>query len=170
MSVSDEAERKPHATDLKDAVEGGEPISILSQLRQQPSPATTFQLLKDAVHGYSPVSILSQLTVRFLFVRSEEFHEESSEIHRHHACIEFLTGLLAAQPFPSGELKKPTVSQCDEIWQLQDYYLAVERDLMADALERTGKLHKLAFEAKNYSLMVRGEAYPHQLEQMAVGL
>jgi hypothetical protein len=57
MSVPDEAERKPQVTDLKDAAEGGEPISVLSQLRQQPS-ATTFQLLKDAVHGYSPVSIL----------------------------------------------------------------------------------------------------------------
>jgi len=57
MSVSDEAERKPHTTDLKDAVEGGEPISILSHLRRQPSPATTFQLLKDAVHGYSPETL-----------------------------------------------------------------------------------------------------------------
>src|SRR5207302_488404 len=66
----------------------------------------------------------------------DQFHEESSEIHHHHAYIEFLTGLLAAQPFPSGELKKPTVSQCDEIWQwLQDYYTAVQRDLIGDALE-----------------------------------
>src|ERR1700690_984585 len=126
MSVPDEAERKPHATDLQDAVEVGELTSVLSQLRQQPSPATTFQLLKDAVQGYSPVSILSQLTVRFLFVRRDEFQEESSEIHHHHAHIEFLTGLLATQPFPSGELKHLTVSQCDEIWQrLEDYYTAM---------------------------------------------
>lgn len=68
MSVPDEAERKPPVADLKEAAEGGEPISDLSLLRQQPVPATTFQLLKDAVCGYSPVSILSQLTVRyFLF-------------------------------------------------------------------------------------------------------
>jgi hypothetical protein len=39
--------------------------------------------------------------------------------------------------------------------------------------ERAGTdrgLHELEFGAKNYSLMVRGEAYPHQLEQMAIGL
>jgi hypothetical protein len=171
LPVPDEAKRKPQATGLKDAVEGSEPISVLSQLRQQPSPATTFQLLKDAVQGYSPVSILSRLTVRFLFVRRDEFHEESSEIHHHHAYIEFLTAFLATQPFPTGELKDLKASRCDEIWQrLKDYYTAVQRDLMADALEQTEKLHKLAFDAKNHSLMVRGGAYPHQLEQMAVAL
>jgi hypothetical protein len=171
LSVPDEAESKPlSATELTDAVEPGEPSSILLQLRQHPSPATTFQLLKDAVHSYSPVAILSQLTVRFLFVRRDDFHEESSEIHRHHAYIEFLTGLLATRPFPACELTELTVSHCDEIWQrLQDYYLAVQRDLIADGLERT-VLHELEFESKNYSLMVRGEAYPHQLEQMALGL
>lgn len=151
MSVPDEAKQKPQATDLTDAVEGSEPISVLSHLRQLPSPATTFQLLKDALQGFSPVSILSQLTVRFLFVRTDEFHEESSAIHRHHAYIEFLTGLLAAQPFPASELMEPTVSQCDEIWQrLEDYYTAIQRDLMADALDGTGKLHKLAFDAKSF--------------------
>ena len=153
MPVPDEAKRKPPVTDLKKTVEVGGLNSVISQLRQEPSPATTFQLLKDAVQGYSPVCILSQLTVRFLFVRRDEFHEESSEIHHHHAYIEFLTGFLASQPFPSGELKEPTVSQCDEIWQrLQNYYTAVQRDLMADALEQTEKLHKLAFDAKNHSL------------------
>jgi hypothetical protein len=125
LSVPDEAKRKPPAADLKDAVEGSELISVISQLRQEPSPATTFQLLKDAVEDYSPVSILSQLTVRFLFVRRGEFHEELSEIHHHHAYIEFLTGLLATQPFPSGGLKEPTGSQCEEVWQrLKDYYTA----------------------------------------------
>jgi hypothetical protein len=46
MSVPDEAERKPHATDLKDVVEGGEAISVLSQLRQQPSPATNISVIE----------------------------------------------------------------------------------------------------------------------------
>jgi hypothetical protein len=172
VSVPDETESTPQsATEATGAAQEGVPLDILAHLKQQPSPATTFQLLKDAVQGYSPVSILSQLTVRFLFVRRDEFHEESSQIHHHHAYIEFLTGLLACQPFPAGELKELTVSQCDEIWRrLEDYYIAVHRDLMADALERTGKLHELAFDAKNHSLMVRGEAYPHQLEQMAGGL
>jgi hypothetical protein len=172
VSVPAEAEPKPLSSiEAKDADQEGEGINILAHLKQQPSPATTFQLLKDAIQGYSPVSILSQLSVRFLFVRRDEFHKESSEIHHHHAYIEFLTGLLATQPFPAGELKELTVSRCDEIWRrLEDYYTAVQRDLMADALERTEKLHKLEFDARNYSLMVRGEAYPHQLEQMAVGL
>jgi hypothetical protein len=30
----------------------------------------------------------------------DDFREESSEIHRHHADIEFLTGLLAIQTVP----------------------------------------------------------------------
>jgi hypothetical protein len=41
---------------------------------------------------------------------------------------------------------------------------------MSDALEKDYKLHSLSFDAKNYSLPVGGEAYPHQLEQMATGL
>lgn len=138
---------------------------------QPRSPAMAFGLLKDAIQGHSPVSILCQLTTRFLFVRRDEFHEESSEIHRHHAYIEFLSGLLASRPFPTGELKGLTVSHCDAIWRrLQDYDLAVKRALLVEAPERSGRLHELEFEAKNYSLTVRGEAYPHQLEQMAVGL
>ena len=40
MSVPDETESKPQsATEAIDAVQGGEPIDILAQLRQQPSPA-----------------------------------------------------------------------------------------------------------------------------------
>ena len=171
MSAPDETESKPQSSaNLPDA-NTAETDSILDHLRQHQSPATAFERLKDAIQGYSPVSILCQLTNRFLFVRRDEFYEESSEIHRHHAYIEFLTGLLAAQPFPTGELKELRVSHCDDTWQrLQDYYLAVQRDLCADALESSGRLHELEFDAKNYSLMVRGDAYPHQFEQMAVGL
>jgi integrase len=41
-------------------------------------------------------------------------------------------------------LKKLTISQCDEIWQrLQDYFAAAQRDLVADALGQTEKLHEL---------------------------
>ena len=103
MSVPDEGESKPHATlpESGDPIGAGAPIDIVAQLRQQPSPATTFQHLKDALRGHSPVAILSQLTNRYLFVRRGEFHDEDSEIHRHHAYIEFLTGLLASEPFPA---------------------------------------------------------------------
>lgn len=111
------------------------------------------------------------LTVRFLFVRRGEFHEESAEIHRHHPYIEFLSGILATQPFPTGEMSELKFSQCEEIWQrLKDYFDAVQRDLFADALEKTGLVHELQFDARNHSLMVRGEAYPHQFEHMAIGL
>lgn len=172
MSVP-EPESMPEspAAASKEAVERADTRSIASRLRQQPSPATTLQLLNDALCGYSPVSVLSQLTVRFLFVRRDEFHEESSEIHRYHTYIEFLTGMLATHPFPSGELKELTVLQCDEIWlRLRNYFDAVQRDLFADALDKTDLVHGLQFDARNHSLMVRGEAYPHQFEHMAIGL
>jgi hypothetical protein len=167
VSVPDESESKLEASpELKD-----HPFDVLGHLRQQPSPATTFQRLKDVLRGYSPVAILCQFTNRFLFVRRGEFHDEASEIHRHHAYIEFLTGLLTSQPFPNGELKQLTAAGCDEIWQLlKDYFGAVQTDMFADALEKTDLAHKLQFDARNHSLMVRGEAYPHQLESMAVGL
>ncbi len=173
MSVPDEGESKPQATlpESGDPVGAGAPVDIVAQLRQHPSPATTFKHLKDALRGHSPVAILSQLTNRYLFVRRGEFHDEDSEIHRHHAYIEFLTGLLASEPFPTGELNDLTASKCDEIWQrLQDYFVAVQRDLAADSLERTDLAHGLQFDARNHSLTVRGEAYPHQLQSMAVGL
>ena len=126
--------------------------------------------LNQVLEGDSPVSILAQLTNRFLFIRRDEFHDESSEVNRHHGYIEFLTGLLVTRQFPSGDPKELT-SHREEIWQrLKDYYLAVQRDLMAARLEKEDPLHSLAFDAKNYSLGVRGEAYPHQLEQMATGL
>jgi len=47
---------------------------------------------------------------------------------------------------------------------------AVQRDLLASAIEKTDLVHELQFDAKNHSLMIRGEAYPHQLESMALGL
>jgi hypothetical protein len=170
LPVPDESETKP-ADESNGAAQGEGPFLLLDNLRKLPSPAGTLQKLNDALRGYSPLSILSQLTDRFLFVRRDEFHEESSEIHRHHAYIEFLTGLLVSQPFPTGALSELTVTHCDEIWErLQDYYVAVERDLMADALDKDDRLHSLAFHARNHSLLVRGEAYPHQLEQMATML
>jgi hypothetical protein len=144
---------------------------VLGDIRKLPSPAETLEKLNQAIEGHSPVSILAHLTNRFLFVRRDEFHDESSEVNRHHGYIEFLTGLLVTRLFPSGDLKQLTGSQREELWRrLKDYYLAVERDLMADRLEKEDRLHSVAFDAKNYSLAVRGEAYPHQLEQMATGL
>ena len=117
MSAPDETESTTQsAVDAPTDDQGVEPIDMLAQLRLQPSPATSFQLLKDAVRGYSPVAILSQLTVRFLFVRRDEFHEESSEIHRHHAYIEFLTGFLVSQQFPAGESKYPTVPASTQVF------------------------------------------------------
>ena len=79
MSLPDEAESTPESptTASKEAGEGPDTRCIASRLRLQPSPAMTLQLLKDAICGYSPVSVLSQLTIKFLFVRRDEFHEES---------------------------------------------------------------------------------------------
>lgn len=144
---------------------------LLNSLKQMPSPYETLEQLNRVLDGYNPVSILAQLTNRFLFIRRDEFHDESSEVNRHHAYIEFLTGLLVSRSFPTGDVKELTVAHRDEIWQrLQDYYLAVERDLMVDRLKKEDRLYSLAFDAKSYSLGVRGEAYPHQLEQMATRL
>lgn len=138
-------------------------------MRQQPSPTVTFQSLKDAVHGYSPISILSQLAVRLLFVRTDEFQSESSQFHRHHTLLEFLTGLLAVQPFPSDTPTALTVTQCDDIWKrLNDYFESIDRDLMVDSLEHN--FSELEMEAKHNSLMIRGEAYPHQLQHISLGL
>lgn len=171
MTTPDDKESGSSTSEPKHVADEVEPISVSSLLREGPSPATTFQLLKDAVRDHNPIAVLSQLTNRFLFVRRGEFHDESSEIHRHHAYIEFLTGLLASQPFPVGELKELTASGCDEIWErLKDYFDAVQRDLLASAIEKTDLVHELQFDAKNHSLMIRGEAYPHQLESMALGL
>ncbi len=145
--------------------------SLLDNLRSLPSPADTFEKLKRSMDGHNPLSILAHLTNRFLFIRSDEFQEESAEVHLHHGYIEFLTGLLVSRPFLSSDLRELTVAQCDEIWErLKDYYLAVGRDLAADRLRKDDPLHSLEFDAKNYSLTVRGEAYPHQLEQMATSL
>jgi hypothetical protein len=173
LATPDETEsgQQSPTSEPKRGADEVDPVPLLDLLREQPSPGTTFQRLKDAACDYSPVAILSQLTNRFLFVRRDEFHDESSEIHRHHAYIEFLTGLLASQPFPSGELKELTASGCDEIWQrLQDYFDSVQRDLLASGIEKTDLAHELQFDAKHHSLMVRGEAYPHQLESMVLGL
>jgi hypothetical protein len=171
LPVPDEIESKPASVSSGSEANAGEPLDMLAHLRQQPSPAVTYQSLKDAVSGYSPIGILSQLTNRFLFVRRGEFYDESSEIHRHHAHIEFLTGFLASQPFPTGELKELTAIACDEVWQrLKDYFDAIQRSLFIQAMQGTDVLHGLQVDAKNHSLMVRGEAYPHQLENMAIGL
>lgn len=145
--------------------------SVLGNLRALPSPTETFESLKAAIEGCNPVSVLARLTNRFLFIRRDEFQEESAEVNLHHRYIEFLTGLIVSRPFPSGDLEELTAAQCDVIWErLKDYYLAVNRDLMADRLKKDDPLHSLAFDARNYSLSVRGEAYPHQLEQMATSL
>jgi hypothetical protein len=171
LSVPDNIDPKSQLSGTPSQVEGPDLHSIASRFRQQPSPAKMLQLLKDAINGYSPVSVLSQLTVRYLFVRRGEFHGESSEVHRHHAYIEFLAGFLATQPYPAGELKALTVPQCVEIWRrLQDYFDAIRTNLFADALGKADPIQELQFDARNHSLMVRGEAYPHQLEQMAIGL
>jgi hypothetical protein len=133
-----------------------------------------FDALLRAVQPLDPICLLAHLTLRYLFVPADEFQPESADIHLHQTRIELLAGLLARRLFPEHPVEKITSADIDGVWYLlEEYFTAVGRELMAGMIQeesQPGDLNWVLFTARNHSLSIRGDAYRHQLQEMALSL
>ncbi|GAH13094.1 unnamed protein product, partial [marine sediment metagenome] len=129
-----------------------------------------FANLVALLNQLDPIKLISQLTLTFLTVPEGQFNDESSDIHKWARWIEFLTGYLLAHNYPQnvkteidGEDLKNAEDSLSKYFSSVSFYLISERPNVGKDREIDLVIHL----AKNDSLYVRGESYPHQLRNVA---
>jgi hypothetical protein len=133
----------------------------------------TFAKLVEVINKLDPIKLLSQLSLTYLHVEEGKFVEEGDEIQRWVRWIEFLTAYLLSHKYPRNARQNidgddlETVEAC-----LKEYFdsveLWVQTDIVGDKGDRDAR--EIVRLTRNYSLWVRGEAYAHQLKQVALDI
>lgn len=149
---------------LRHALVDPEKLDAMKELQEAFDELTAF------VGRYDPISLLSQLTLTFLFVPTDAFQGEASDVFIWQQRIEFLGGFLFVRPYPSGRTAMVDGIVLERLEKLLErYFTAVDRYMVFESVrtsETTEKDMVLA-QARIHSLHVRGDAYPHQFYAFA---
>jgi hypothetical protein len=132
----------------------------------------SFKELTKILGELDPVKLLSQLMLTFGTVPEGQFNGESSDVHKWARWLEFVAGYLLTRPYPDGARKEIDGNDLQGIENLlKMYFASISQTLMSDAPKsETGEVDRVLSLAKNDSLFVRGESYPHQLKEMALDI
>lgn len=133
-----------------------------------------FLNLVQLVGKLDPIKLLSQLTLTFLFVPEGQFIEDNGgDTVKWLRWIEFLAGYLLSKNYPKDPKTKIDGVDLGSIEKLLDeYFNSVSAHIITSVPcnEEDKKVEEVVHSAKIHSLYVRGEAYPHQLREMARSL
>ncbi len=138
-----------------------------------PDPTAAFAELEEFLSRHNPLTLLTQLAVTYLFVPCGGFQGEPSDASEWERRIEFLAGYLLARPFPDGEFSAVDGATLETVRQLVDnYYDAVRIQLLPSLtdLGETSAENAILKNVKFYAMYVRGDTYPHQVDEFAVEL
>jgi hypothetical protein len=129
-----------------------------------------FANLVALLNQLDPLKLISQLILTFLTVPEGQFNDESSDIHEWARRIEFLTGYLLGHNYPQNvktEIDGEDLKNVDDL--LTKYFSSISLLLISERpnIEKGKEIDLVIHLAKNYSLYVRGESYPHQLQRVA---
>jgi hypothetical protein len=135
-------------------------------------PGAAFEEFKTYVQNFDPLDLLCQLTMTFLF-NPEGFQGEATDTRRWARWIEFTAGYLATIATRSGPYEIFDGAHIEEFERLiLQYFNSFLYDFVnkaPDAPQRTPS-ERVQQTARNYSLWVRGDAYPHQLLEYSLEL
>jgi len=129
-----------------------------------------FANLVALLNQLDPIKLISQLTLTFQTVPEDQFDDESSDIHKWARWIEFLTGYLLTHDYPQDARKEIDGRDLESIEDLlTKYFGSISLYLISERpnVGKDGEIDSVIHLAKNDSLYVRGESYPHQLRRVA---
>jgi hypothetical protein len=134
---------------------------------------TNFANLVALANRLDPIKLISQLTLTFLTVPEEQFIEDDSATYKWARWIEFLSGYLLANEYTQntknnvdGEDLRNIENSLTEYFNSISLFLVTERRTIG----KDGEIEMITHLAKNDSLYVRGESYPHQLRKVALDI
>ncbi len=131
---------------------------------------TRYGELIALLNQLDPIKLLSQLTLTFLTVPEDQFNDESSDIFKWARWIEFLGGYLLTHSYPQNakiDIDGGDLKSIEDL--LTKYFNSISLFLITErpAVGKSGEVEMVIHLAKNDSLYVRGESYPHQLRRVA---
>jgi hypothetical protein len=135
-------------------------------------PEPAFEAFKAYVRRFDPIELLSQLAMTFLF-NPEGFQGEATDTRRWARWIEFTAGYLATIPTRSEPYEIFDGAHIEEFERLILQYF---NSFLYDAINREPDAppwtpsESVLQTARNYSLWVRGDAYPHHFFEYALEL
>lgn len=143
-------------------------VKMMNQKAHSDAAACFIELTK-LLGALDPMKLLSQLTLTFGIVPEDQFNDESSDVHKWARWLEFVSGYLLTHPYPDNAQKEIDGRALEGIEELlKKYFISISQSLISDAPKsEKGEVDGVVSLAKNDSLFVRGESYPHQLKEMA---
>lgn len=132
----------------------------------------SYKELTKLLGTLDPVKLLSQLTLTFGTVPEDQFNDECSDFHKWARWLEFVAGYLLTRPYPDSARKEIDGNDLQGIEDLlKKYFASISQSLISDAPKsETEEVDGVLSLAKNDSLFVRGESYPHQLKGTALDI
>jgi len=130
---------------------------------------THYAELIALLNRLDPIKLISQLTLTFLTVPEGQFNDESSDIHKWARWVEFLAGYYLTHDYPQNAKKEINGEDLKNIEDLlTKYFSSIALYSISDRpnTEKDGEIDSVIHLAKNDSLYVRGESYPHQLQRV----
>jgi hypothetical protein len=130
---------------------------------------TNFVNLVALLNQLDPLKLISQFTLTYLTVPEGQFNDESADIHKWARWAEFLIGYLLAHDYPKNvktDIDGEDLKHVDDL--LKKYFDSITLYLITDRpnSEKDKEIDQVIHLAKNDSLYVRGESYPHQLRSV----
>jgi hypothetical protein len=138
-----------------------------------PTPESAFTAFSSFVTQFDPIELLSQLTLTFLFTQESDFIGESHPARLWARWIEFTAGYLATIP-ERPEYVRQFDGSCMERFEtlikqyFDSFFFQFLQERPANPTRTAADL--VLIHAKNYSMYVRGDAYPHQFRSFALDL
>ncbi|MFC1928465.1 hypothetical protein ACFLXK_02540 [Chloroflexota bacterium] len=117
-----------------------------------------------------PIKLISQFALTYLTVPEGQFNDESADIHKWARWAEFLIGYLLAHNYPKNvktDIDGEDLKHIEDL--LKKYFDSITLYLISDRpnVDKDREINQVIHLAKNDSLYVRGESYPHQLRSIA---
>ena len=131
---------------------------------------TNYTNLVALLNQLDPIKLISQFALTYLTVPEGQFNDESADIHKWARWAEFLVGYLLAHNYPQNvkiDIDGGDLKNIEDL--LKKYFDSITLHLITDRpnSERGREIDRVIHLAKNDSLYVRGESYPHQLRSVA---
>jgi hypothetical protein len=131
---------------------------------------TNFANLVAILNQLDPVKLISQFVLTYLTVPEGQFNDETADIHKWARWAEFLVGYLLAHNYPQNaktDIDGEDLKHIEDL--LKKYFDSITLYSTTDRpnFEKDREIDQVIHIAKNDSLYVRGESYPHQLRSVA---
>ncbi len=130
-----------------------------------------FNALKKFLKNFDSIKLISHLSLTYLYYPGGEFKPDYDDTHTWALWIEFLVGLMTRDKIIQEDsfIHGPVLNDLEKL--IKDYFESIDKYIMSSLFEKeASRQNQLLFHLKIIALHVRGDSYPHKLQDLSTSL